>query len=52
MFEVDFLYYCIFISDDEILLPIINTNKFNHKYWSRNSYFVIGISIKTLFSFF
>ena len=26
------LNYCIFISDDESLLTIINTNKFNHKY--------------------
>ena len=38
--------YCIFISDDEILLAIIKINKFNYKYWPRKSYFVIGISIK------
>ena len=37
--------------DDQILLTIIKINKFNHKYWLRESYFVIGISIKTLFYF-
>ena len=41
--------YRIFVSDDEILLTIIRINKFNHKYWPRKLYFVIRISIKTLF---
>ena len=44
--------YCNFVSDDQILLTIININKFIHKYWPIKLYFVIGISIKTLFYFF
>ena len=43
--------YSIFLSDDEILLKIININKFNHKYLPIKSYFVIGISLKRLFFF-
>ena len=38
--------YCIFISDDEILLTTAKINKFNHKYWPRKSYFVISILIR------
>ena len=42
----------VFSLDDQILLTIVEINKFNHKYWPRKSYFMIGISIKTLFYFF
>ena len=43
--------YFIFISENQILLKIIKINKFNHKYWLGKSYFMLGISIKTLFYF-
>ena len=49
--KILFFYY-IFIWDDEILLAIIKINKFNHKYWPRKSFSVIGIPIKTLLYFF
>ena len=37
------MIYCIFLWDDEMLLTIIKMKKFNHKYWPRKLYFVIGI---------
>ena len=46
------VWYCIFISDDKILLTMIKTNKFNDKYWPRQSFFMIGTPIKIIFYFF
>ena len=45
------LNYCIFIFDDQISLTITKINKFNEKYWSITSYFVMEYQLK-IFTFF